>query len=601
MLLGGPTSGSGGGGLAARKGLGMTLNLGGNGNNATTAQSKQRPPIGAGGGIRAMSFTDVSSGSGPLTAPSALGAISSFRPLTRPAYASHTSVSAADSSQSDDSDTHMFRDLLPLDQSNNRHIPRFLRDLFTTPDIKGAIEANFSTVESAERKRLECAFRAMSATDPFSVSDALEAGATRNRYNNIWPFNHNRVRLHVDSSDMDTTTSTEVLSPTPTTTTKCFQGAAVPMARSGSAVIPASSAPPLPSHIKPLKSSVQQRPTSLFDASHSIPPIIPLTNTSSSTITVPGADYINASHILSPAGHRNYIATQGPIPSTFADFWRMTYEQKSQVILMLCADADVQRGSQTCHTYWPDTETTYESITVTKVKEVRVPWKDSVPDQGGCILRLFRLSQGKQPPLETWQIQYLGWPDHGVPSHPDEMLRVHYLLSTLLSRLPEPSPVIVHCSAGVGRTGAFICVDAVLALLTSLPSTSPIPNPFPPSSPTTTSTSWSTVNPILTPSTFTAETPHDMVLAATHHLRSQRVLMVQSLSQFGYCYQVIGRWCALQSLPTTTSASYKETVGTEGVDLVLGEVCPPREEAALLGKRERVGSLDTVQVGGKRS
>ncbi|KAI8586869.1 hypothetical protein BDZ88DRAFT_427273, partial [Geranomyces variabilis] len=531
--------------------------------------------------VQAMCLSELA---GPLTAPSALGALGAGRPsLLQPTYAAHTSVSNINSS-----DTLIGG----IDVDNRALLPRFLREMMESGNVKGQIEEKFAAIEAAEKKRLDCSFRARSRTDPFSVSDALEGGATRNRYNNIWPFNHNRVRLAVRKENPSFAASAQALM-----------------------------SPPPPPNTSPNPHNAEAQTLS--------------------------NDYINASHIMSPAGHRRYIATQGPIESTFDDFWRMSWQEKSRVILMLVADADVQSGSQTCHKYWPDPGTSQEfgRVRVTHTAERRVPFERvlDVNVGGGVMLREFVVvvDADESTARTIWQVQYLGWPDHGVPKHADEMLQVHHLVSKLCAVLDrtygkeDVGPVVVHCSAGCGRTGAFICIDAVLSALHtlgSLPSVSSLgtptsPNPSPasgvsimnlgnafgtpaaavskhsgilPSQPlppqsqalasaassssssshqhhyqhhhhsTTASRSapgtpgasggggpaagspadtWSTVRAILTPNTFApASSPHDMILAAVHHLRSQRVLMVQSLSQYAFCYEVVARCCAVAGI-----------------------------------------------------
>ncbi|KAI8913868.1 protein-tyrosine phosphatase-like protein [Powellomyces hirtus] len=413
---------------------------------------------------------------GPLTAPSALGALGAGRPtLLQPTYAAHTSVASL--SQNDTL-------IGAVDIEDRELLPRFLKDLLESGNVRAQIESNFTAVEAAEKKRLDCSFRARSRTDPFSVSDALEGGATRNRYNNIWPFNHNRVKLSCKKL---------LANPLLPTVTSPAAGLATPKA-----------------------CTAEQQMMS--------------------------NDYINASHIISPAGHRRYIATQGPIASTFDDFWRMAWQEKSRIVLMLVADADVQQGSQTCHKYWPSEglSQAFGRVRVSHIRERQVPFEaERDPDAGGgVILREFVVvvDGDESQARSIWQVQYLGWPDHGVPKHADEMLQVHHLVSKLCARLDhaygkeDVGPVIVHCSAGCGRTGAFICIDAVLSALHSLGA---IPS---------------------------VSSPHDMILAAVHHLRSQRVLMVQSLSQFAFCYEVVARYCAVAGVPSSKSSKSAGTM-----------------------------------------
>ncbi|KAJ3017228.1 hypothetical protein HKX48_003649 [Thoreauomyces humboldtii] len=497
---------------------------------------------------KGISLVDLA---GPMTAPSALGALGAARPSLQPTYAAHTSVSNLNS---DD------RMLLDTVEGEHPAMPLFLKELVQSGNVRAQIERNFSLVEAAEKKRVDCAFRARSRTDPFSVSDALEGGTTRNRYNNIWPFNHNRVKL--GHSDIVT----------PDSPNAC--------------------------------SAEQQTATN---------------------------DYINASHIISPAGHRRYIATQGPIGSTFDDFWRMAWEQRSRVILMLVADADVQQGSQTCHKYWPDRATSFQygRVQVSHVQEFRVPFQTEMDPNagGGVMLREFRVivDSDTDRARTIWQVQYLGWPDHGVPKHADEMLQVHNLVSKLCSRLdaafgPEDvGPVVVHCSAGCGRTGAFICIDAVFSVLTSqgcikMASTNSSPPlysglvSFDPAVaargleisafavqrlPTTPGAdTWSTVRPILTPNTFAPQTsPHDMILATVHHLRSQRVLMVQSLSQYGFCYEVIARACAIGA------TEYDKVACSTVVEKVLQQFAMgPDHVDGINAKRGRGVSLEALAL-----
>ncbi|TPX56659.1 hypothetical protein PhCBS80983_g04398 [Powellomyces hirtus] len=513
------------------------------------------PPAGSGGiapaaneATKGMCLSDLA---GPLTAPSALGALGAGRPtLLQPTYAAHTSVASL--SQNDTL-------IGAVDIEDRELLPRFLKDLLESGNVRAQIESNFTAVEAAEKKRLDCSFRARSRTDPFSVSDALEGGATRNRYNNIWPFNHNRVKLSCKKL---------LANPLLPTVTSPAAGLATPKA-----------------------CTAEQQMMS--------------------------NDYINASHIISPAGHRRYIATQGPIASTFDDFWRMAWQEKSRIVLMLVADADVQQGSQTCHKYWPSegSSQTFGRVRVSHIRERQVPFEaERDPDAGGgVILREFVVvvDGDESQARSIWQVQYLGWPDHGVPKHADEMLQVHHLVSKLCARLDhaygkeDVGPVIVHCSAGCGRTGAFICIDAVLSALHSLgaiPSVSSLGLSLSPTSIASSSSfmsitrcehhpgilgqphqqqqsqqshdvlpsavtatrsapgtpgadTWSTVRPILTPNTFgPASSPHDMILAAVHHLRSQRVLMVQSLSQFAFCYEVVARYCAVAGVPSSKSS-----------------------------------------------
>ncbi|KAJ1891643.1 hypothetical protein LPJ66_006803 [Kickxella alabastrina] len=214
-------------------------------------------------------------------------------------------------------------------------------------------------------------------------------------------------------------------------------------------------------------------------------------------------DYINASHIQLPAelSANKYIATQGPLNHSTGDFWQMTWEQGALAIIMLANPVEGRRNK--CATYWP--ASTGQQI---KAGDLTVTLADERPMQDcfAVIVRKITLAHKLHPGVTrtVTQLHYTEWPDHGVPQSPLPMLRMMQELRSDISPNPE-IPVIVHCSAGVGRTGTFIIIDSALAYFAK-----------------------------------NSDYEGDYVQDAFKSLRKQRSLMVQVLEQYMLCYQVIG-------------------------------------------------------------
>ncbi|XP_065185273.1 receptor-type tyrosine-protein phosphatase S-like isoform X2 [Sycon ciliatum] len=167
---------------------------------------------------------------------------------------------------------------------------------------------------------------------------------------------------------------------------------------------------------------------------------------------VSGSDYINANFVDGHDEKNAYIATQGPVDETKADFWRMVWEQQSATIVMLTNLEE--KGKPKCAQYWPDSGTiAYGNIEVTLT--------DTIP-LADYVVRVFNLVKvGRdEPSREVKQFQFTAWPDQSAPRHATPMLLFRRKVRQLN---PERSgPMIVHCSAGIGRTGTFIAIDAML-------------------------------------------------------------------------------------------------------------------------------------------
>lgn len=163
-----------------------------------------------------------------------------------------------------------------------------------------------------------------------------------------------------------------------------------------------------------------------------------------------GSDYINANYVPGYNSPREFIVTQGPLHSTRDDFWRMCWESNSRAIVMLTRC--IEKGREKCDHYWPfDTlPVYYGDISVTILNDSRYPdW---------CITELVMCRGDQQRVMRHFH--FTTWPDFGVPSPPQTLVR---FVRAFRERIgPEQRPIVVHCSAGVGRSGTFIALDRIL-------------------------------------------------------------------------------------------------------------------------------------------
>ncbi|EPS30843.1 hypothetical protein PDE_05795 [Penicillium oxalicum 114-2] len=276
-----------------------------------------------------------------------------------------------------------------------------------------------------------------------------------------------------------------------------------------------------------------------------------------------GCDYVNANHIQAELSNRRYIATQAPVPDTFNDFWRVVWEQDIRLLVSLTAE--VERGQVKCHPYWksgdygPFKVKTYsERFIHINAKEDTIdpllkvpPGSSELPksmDESNenpiIIVRHFSLYHTSfpfQPLRDITQIQYPYWPDFGTTSQPSHLLNLieqcnKVIRATSLSRFgqneAEPEgqrPILVHCSAGCGRTGTFCTVDSVLDIMKRQRQNRP---------PTLTAS----------PSADALTDPTlDLIVKTVADFRTQRPSMVQNLSQFVLCYESVLEWLVANS------------------------------------------------------
>ncbi|XP_033636492.1 receptor-type tyrosine-protein phosphatase T-like [Asterias rubens] len=163
------------------------------------------------------------------------------------------------------------------------------------------------------------------------------------------------------------------------------------------------------------------------------------------------SDYVNASYIDGFDAPKQYIATQGPNTASVPDMWRLIWQENCTKIVMLTNLVEGVKGK--CDQYWPDTTLSYGKITVSLVKEVK---------RVDYIIRDFILSHEaeNQQSRKVRQFHYTTWPDMGLPQDPSKVVDLVKIVKEYSPNSCEP--MVVHCSAGVGRTGTFIILDAML-------------------------------------------------------------------------------------------------------------------------------------------
>lgn len=182
---------------------------------------------------------------------------------------------------------------------------------------------------------------------------------------------------------------------------------------------------------------------------------------------VPGSDYINANYITSQSMREEgrlleegkvFIATQGCLQNTVIDFWKMVYQENTHVIVM--TTKEMERGRNKCVRYWPDLYATkdFGKVSVKNLEE------RSAQDY---ILRELEVTclDRREHVRYIWHYQYLSWPDHGVPNEPGGVLSFLEQVNRTQSAIPDTGPIVVHCSAGIGRTGTIIVIDILIDII----------------------------------------------------------------------------------------------------------------------------------------
>uniref|UniRef100_A0A8P4G646 Protein tyrosine phosphatase receptor type Q n=1 Tax=Dicentrarchus labrax TaxID=13489 RepID=A0A8P4G646_DICLA len=200
-----------------------------------------------------------------------------------------------------------------------------------------------------------------------------------------------------------------------------------------------------------------------------------------------GSDYINASFVSGYLCPNEFIATQGPLPGTVADFWRMIWETGTRTIAMLTQC--YEKGRIRCHKYWPEDNkpmSVFSDILISKVSE------EVLPD---WTVRTLKVEKHGHYILVR-HFNYTSWPEHGVPESCSTLIK---FVKAVRAHRHDNTTIVVHCSAGVGRTGVFIALDHLIQHVRD----------------------------------------HDFVdiYGLVAELRSERMCMVQNLAQYIFLYQ----------------------------------------------------------------
>ncbi|XP_067118500.1 receptor-type tyrosine-protein phosphatase mu-like isoform X2 [Centruroides vittatus] len=207
----------------------------------------------------------------------------------------------------------------------------------------------------------------------------------------------------------------------------------------------------------------------------------------------PYSDYINANYIDGYKTPKRYIATQGPKPVTVNDFWRMIWQEK--VCKIIISTNLVENGKTKCEKYWADSTGTFGSVTVTLLdSEIFADY----------VIRTFHVSKENEL-REIKQFHFTTWPDHGVPMY--AIAVSNFILKTRTYKPKDNSPILFHCSAGIGRTGTLILVDSMLDMA--------------------------------------AAESHVDLLSQLHIMRQQRINMVETMDQYYLACQ-----CLIEALCT---------------------------------------------------
>ncbi|KAF4802255.1 Receptor-type tyrosine-protein phosphatase U [Turdus rufiventris] len=164
----------------------------------------------------------------------------------------------------------------------------------------------------------------------------------------------------------------------------------------------------------------------------------------------PNSDYINANYIDGYHRSNHFIATQGPKQEMVYDFWRMVWQEHCSSIVMITKLVEV--GRVKCSKYWPDDSEMYGDIKITLVESETL---------AEYAVRTFALERrGYSARHEVKQFHFMSWPEHGVPYHATGLLA--FIRRVKASTPPDAGPIVIHCSAGTGRTGCYIVLDVML-------------------------------------------------------------------------------------------------------------------------------------------
>lgn len=220
------------------------------------------------------------------------------------------------------------------------------------------------------------------------------------------------------------------------------------------------------------------------------------------------SSYINASYIHYNNSKLNYIATQGPLNETIGDFWNVIYFNNVPIILSLTPQSENQ--VEKCAPFWKS------GIYFSNGIKIKIDLVEEMEDlqlshktEAKCIARRILVTVGEKPPKEVLQLHMMSWPDYSIVICEEDILSLVGMKRFICQTLDiESVPILVHCSAGCGRTGSFCVIDTCIDVL------------------------------------FKNEADHknetkDLIYEITSQFRSQRVFMVQTLRQYMLIYDSV--------------------------------------------------------------
>lgn len=171
-------------------------------------------------------------------------------------------------------------------------------------------------------------------------------------------------------------------------------------------------------------------------------------------------DYINASLVVMDEAQRSYILTQGPLRNTCGHFWLMIWEQKTKAVIML--NRVIEKGSEKCAQYWPSAEEREMAFRDTRFL-VTLLSEEPKSYYTTRVLELQNIQTGEK--RQIYHFHYTTWPDFGVPDSPASFLNFLFKVRESEALEVDHGPAVVHCSAGIGRSGTFSLVDTCLVLM----------------------------------------------------------------------------------------------------------------------------------------
>ncbi|CAI4228939.1 unnamed protein product [Auanema sp. JU1783] len=174
-------------------------------------------------------------------------------------------------------------------------------------------------------------------------------------------------------------------------------------------------------------------------------------------------DYIHANYVQNELLNRKFICTQGPLQDTTYDFWRMVYQEKINSIVMLCSPNE--EGRTKCDEYWPEgkgNKNEYSSLIVENVGQDDDDFKTTqLIISPNPAFDWSKEDKAKTKHQFVHLYRWSRWPDRGIPDKESVMIPLRLL------DLIKSGPSVIHCSAGIGRTGSLMVIEIALKTIMS--------------------------------------------------------------------------------------------------------------------------------------